>query len=474
MKNKLKLIAVLLAFLFVLSGCGTKTNSGKTEQETNGNGIQVSLCGTKYFEVSGISKMPQTEWRQILPPPFTNDGSGMNPPTVAEGKVFVGGTEGYFAFSLHTGKEIWENKNPQTGLSVNSLKYFNGKLYTVSYSAGQGTTPDIHLVCLDAKTGKMLWKSPVLGKMPNDVSNNIVFLDGKLYIGGYTNKGAGIYCIDPSNGKTVYTFPVKNLNPFFDSLISDGKYIYGFTMTNKDSVTSGISVFCFNPEPRKMQWEFPAGDDSMYNFRWMRLGIADSAFIIQYLAVPKDNITPNELTVIEAFDAKTHKKLWEKKTCCIDKNDKSAFRMKNYSGFRFQYFQIPDFSANEKFVFTTLGDGKLIAINIRTGKTEWYYEEKEGLPDDKDRSIQWFGTMRSWCVKNVLYAAINLPDKNKSKFVSYVFAFDPGNGKVLWKKEIPGTDNADVRMMPVGGGIVLRYGNTDGVYLNETLEFWKQ
>ncbi len=473
MKRRWKLAAAVLIVLFVLSGCSISKNAGKPKQEANsGNGRQVSLCGTKYFNVQGITNIPQTKWKQMLPPPFTNDGSGLNPALVSEGKVFAGGTGGYFAFALDTGKEIWKNKNPEVGLSVNALKYFDGKLYTVTYSAGKGTKPDINLVCLDAETGKMLWKSPVLGKMPNDVSNNIVFLNGKIYIGGYMDKGAGIYCLDPSNGKTVYKFQMEDFDPFFDSLISDGKYIYGFTMTNKDSVTSGIGVFCFDPESRKMQWEFPAGDSDMYNFRWMRLGIADSAFIVEYLAVPKDNIAPNELTVMEAFDEKTHKKLWEKKTCCIDKNDKSAFRMKDYPAFRFQYFQLPDFSANEKFVFTTLGDGKLIAADIRTGKVIWHYEEK-GLPDDKDKSIHWFGTMRSRCVKNVLYAAINIPDESKETFVSYIFAFDPANGNVLWKKELPATNNADVRITPIEKGIVLRYGNTDGDNLNEMLELWR-
>ncbi len=472
----LMFIVIILAISYSGYGCTTRRdNMTLTELINNQYGIN-------YLNISGITKQPVKKWGQILPPPFLNDGNTKDHAIAVDGKVYVSSTGGYFAFDIKTGNVMWRNKNPKVGLSVHSLKYYKGKLYTVVYSSGKiETEPYLRLVCLNAKDGKMLWNSPVLGIMPNDISNNMIFLNGRLYIGGYIDgKNAGIYCFNSSNGDVIYKYIIKDFDPFFDSLVSDGKYIYGLTSVVRNYTTTEIDLFCFDTKRKTIKWKFPAGDKDMYNFRWTSLGITDSAFIVEYLSLPTDNITPGEITVIKAFDLKSHKLLWEKRTCCIDDNDKIGFHLKSNPSLRFLHTQMPDFSSNGKLVFTTLGDGSLIAIDIKSGNIIWNYFTGKGSPDDKEKNLVWFGDMHTFCTKNVLYASVNLPDESngfKGWSKGYIYAFSPSNGRILWKLPLNNTVNPDIRMFPIENGLILRYGNTrcatKPVSIEEKLELLK-
>ncbi len=142
---------------------------------------------------------------------FNELGDGHSTVTVTNDRIFTSGMAGDkgYVFALdHTGKLVWKTEygtewtENWNGLHSTPLLY-KGKLYTLS-ALGK-------LVCLDSKTGKILWNVDLFKDYDGrniqwGITENLLIDDNKLYCtaGG---KKANIVALDPNTGKLIWESP---------------------------------------------------------------------------------------------------------------------------------------------------------------------------------------------------------------------------------------------------------------------------
>ncbi|HEY7079288.1 MAG TPA: PQQ-binding-like beta-propeller repeat protein [Nitrososphaeraceae archaeon] len=126
-----------------------------TESRNVNNWITVNhdVYGTRsspqtVINASNVAKL-QLKWRLI------NDAEIQDPPIVIDGKGYVQDYAGsVIAFDIHTGKVIWKlhaGSGPTMGLTFN-----NGIIFA-------STAFNADVLAINASSGNVVWKSPVLG-----------------------------------------------------------------------------------------------------------------------------------------------------------------------------------------------------------------------------------------------------------------------------------------------------------------------
>jgi outer membrane protein assembly factor BamB len=77
----------------------------------------------------------------------------------ADGRIFCRSTESILAFDLQTGTELWETSIKINNLEGGSIDYYQGNLF---FTASDRTHPNYarSLFCIEAGTGKLIWKDP--------------------------------------------------------------------------------------------------------------------------------------------------------------------------------------------------------------------------------------------------------------------------------------------------------------------------
>ncbi len=151
-------------------------------------------------------------------------GQTESSPTVANGKLYIGaGNDGVYCLDAKTGKELW--KFPPKDYKGRLLRFGGGmlvvgeRLYCAT-GVDRNQTKDkgeTAAFCLDANTGKEIWKTPA----PYPVWSKPIVRDGFLYLSCGNGDvfedaqppdqpGGMLLCLDTDNGKEKWRFKAPN------------------------------------------------------------------------------------------------------------------------------------------------------------------------------------------------------------------------------------------------------------------------
>ena len=116
----------------------------------------VTMVGTEIFKLD-------LQTGEVLDrgPMTTSSSWGYTPPIYADGLIICplgGGT--LEAFDADTLDSVWVYKNALGGQANTPICYSEGKVYTGFWN---GETKDADIVCVDTKTGELVWHKTVLG-----------------------------------------------------------------------------------------------------------------------------------------------------------------------------------------------------------------------------------------------------------------------------------------------------------------------
>lgn len=158
-------------------------------------------------------------------------GHGYGSPAVVGDKVYILGGEGNtpgqpeycLCLSIKDGKEIWKSPLETSSGSFNAgwgggprstPTVINGSVYCL------GATGD--LVCLDAATGKSVWKKNLVkdfgGVIPTWGYSESVLIDGDKLL-CTPGKGTGMVALNPKTGATIWTCKEFDDNAGYSSIL---------------------------------------------------------------------------------------------------------------------------------------------------------------------------------------------------------------------------------------------------------------
>ena len=454
--------AALFVVIALLSGC-----SGIYSKQPVYYGYFANALRTKQWNVPAPKKLPRKVWSYEDKTMNQNaeDFFGGNGPTIANGVAYFGGN-GITALDIKTGKQIWHSALPEYSVIYSSPLFYKGRLFVVGGSVDKHSNLVQKLLAVDAKSGKSLWKSGEIGLSGISFSDeNPIIINGKIYLGVITplpqkaNAPAPeghVRVWDAISGKVTNEIVIDpKADVFFDTLATDGRYLYGSLIKGY----SYYSVFCYDTGTNKVKWVIDAKDKNRTNYRWPRLAISSGVIIVSYLCIPKNGISPNELTVIKAYDIKTHKLLWRKETCCISKSDSKAFYSKYNPKIRFQYFQRPDFAVEKGRIYYTVGDGRIVCADLRSGKElfERTWSEFQGKVKT-EKGVVDYPEINFYATDDVLYIATEIYPNNQDKEgTGIVIALNGENGKTLWKRSINAPGSVVLSIVPVKSGMLITW-----------------
>ena len=163
---KLKLIAVA-AGLACAFAAQAQTLQDLVRDGNGGSTDNVLTYGMGYHQqrYSALKQINKSTVKRLVPVwslSMTNEVGEQGQPMVYNGVMYAANVQRVVAVDVATGRQLWEyetnwDKNAARvvccGLSNRGVAVFDGKVFVA--------TLDAHIVGLDAKTGKQLWKSKV-------------------------------------------------------------------------------------------------------------------------------------------------------------------------------------------------------------------------------------------------------------------------------------------------------------------------
>ena len=251
-------------------------------------------------------------------------------PAIANGVIFVGGSDTIYALDANTGKENWEFASHG---SISSPAVVNGIVYAGSV--------DDNLYALDANTGKQVWSFKTAGNISSSpaISNGIVYI-----ISNNDTWTDDLYALDASTGESKWSVPLDFAGFPTDSVISNG-IIY-------ISEPSLSKILAISATTGKKEWEI-SGD------LWDPTipAVSNGLIFIGSIAQTSDAVDMNNNPVLYdkrlyAFDETTGNMKWR------------------FTGGGFM--QSSPVVSNG-IVYSGGDDGNLYAIDAATGKEKWHY-----------------------------------------------------------------------------------------------------
>ncbi len=120
---------------------------------------------------------------------------------------------------------------------------------------------DFCVYCLDAETGKQIWKFKAGGMLP------LVFYHaGRIYSGSWDNN---VYCLDAHSGKLVWKFPTQG---FVTGSSVEGNRVYAGSWD--------CNLYCLDSETGKLIWRFRTSLGTPSQIEPPETGIVRSAEIV--------------------------------------------------------------------------------------------------------------------------------------------------------------------------------------------------
>jgi alcohol dehydrogenase (cytochrome c) len=162
----MKLVATASAVLLLASGAaGAQTLEDLRNDGKNPDNILTYGMGYHQQRYSKLDQVNARTVKRLVPVwnlSLDNNWGEQAQPIVYEGVMYVTNARATVAIDVATGRQLWKHsldwpaETPRVvccGVSNKGAAIYNGKVYR--------TTLDAHILALDAKTGKELWKSKV-------------------------------------------------------------------------------------------------------------------------------------------------------------------------------------------------------------------------------------------------------------------------------------------------------------------------
>lgn len=133
-------------------------------------------------------------------------------PVVIEGVMYVTSSNDAFALDARTGRELWRHLRPLTSGLVEDASAHHNRGVAVWHSRVYMETDDAHLLCLDARSGNLIWDVPFgdVKKNPaNGATSAPLIVKGKVIVapsGGDAGVRGSIDAFDAETGKPVWHF----------------------------------------------------------------------------------------------------------------------------------------------------------------------------------------------------------------------------------------------------------------------------
>jgi len=218
-------VCMLLLFVIVTPGIGIMIN------EENINNKQISLNPkSRHYNTYADDEwskfrhdLQNTGYSTSLAPQtsrllwdFQTDFMIETSPVVVDGRVYIGADDHYlYCLNADTGKNIWKYYISDCA-EYNGCTVHNGKVYTPVYYG--------YLYCINADTGTLIWTF-------NGGSSSVSFVsvtDDKAYFGS----GEKIYCLDADTGDELWNYTTDgHISRFSCPAIYDNNIYIGSTTT---------------------------------------------------------------------------------------------------------------------------------------------------------------------------------------------------------------------------------------------------
>ncbi|MEN6546732.1 MAG: PQQ-binding-like beta-propeller repeat protein [Armatimonadia bacterium] len=252
-------------------------NGGYTADRYS-NLSQITTGNVKSLQQVGRYQLPET----------TSFQAG---PVVVEGTMYVTTATSTYAMDARSGKLRWSHKYaPKSmglGTPVRGVAYSGGRLYR--------GTPDAHLLCMDAKTGRIIWDVVGADMSKGEYFTGVpVVWKGLIYLG---TSGSDIGCIGhmmafrKTNGRRVWRFDiVPSSGPGAETWPSDPKKLRAgggmYSSYALDTATDTLYVPTGNPGP-DFAPEYRRGDN-LYTCSVIMLDARTGALKGYHQFVPND------------------------------------------------------------------------------------------------------------------------------------------------------------------------------------------
>jgi outer membrane protein assembly factor BamB len=147
-------------------------------------------------------------------------------PCIADGRVFIGaGDDGLYCLDAGTGREVWHF----TGLHVDAgPTVAGGRVFAGSYAASDSRFTATELFCLDAATGEPVWRVPVeLSSFaaPAVEDGRVYFAVGNGNVTSSATQPAGaLLCLDAATGRRLWRRDVPD--SILERPVLDGDTVY--------------------------------------------------------------------------------------------------------------------------------------------------------------------------------------------------------------------------------------------------------
>ena len=216
---------------------------------------------------------PVQLWKseEKIPGGFKTAFSNFGSPVVAKGRVYLyvhwpdyegqtNGADVIVCLDANTGKTLWKTSYPglPKGLCSSTPYVGDGKVYTLGTSG---------MYCLDAETGKEVWKVPSPG-LPGDngLNSSPALVDGVLVVNGGSGKhlnpnvkdpGKESSCFkgfDPATGKELWSCPQATADANLNGDTSASAAVWN-TDKGPRLITSTGKLTCVNPKDGSVIWE---------------------------------------------------------------------------------------------------------------------------------------------------------------------------------------------------------------------------
>jgi len=345
-----------------------------------------NIAHTGVYDSLGPKQLGGVKWK------FTAGGPIVTSPTIADGVVYIAAMDGHlYAIDEETGKEKWNFKSRMPIAS--SAAIANGMAYFVS-SAGS-------LAAIDIATGKPKWVLPTeyerkfeaknLHGLPSPAqtipdawdlfTSSPSVANGKVYFG---SGDSNVYAVDAQSGVLQWKFATKDVVHSSPAVVNNTVYIGSW-----DSY-----LYAIDADTGLEKWSFKSGEDPVIH---NQVGFQSSPAVVDgvvYIGCRDAHVY--------AIDAATGHKKWDYPTSkswvigtpavyngavYVGTSDSSRFMALDAKNGRLRF----NFDA-KAYMFSSaaiagdiayVGDhnGKLYAIDIKTGKLVWEFQTEAAKTD---------------------------------------------------------------------------------------------
>ncbi len=297
---------------------------------------------------------------------------------------------------------------------------------------------------INANTGNVLWKV----KIPNGIEASGALFENKIFVGA--NDGF-FYCLQAEDGKILWKFPIQ-VEGLSEPLVSEG-VVYFLTGAN--------TLYAVDIESGKQKWIYSRQDTSPMSIRGgskpairngtIYTGFSDGA-IVALLAQNGAVKWEKSLSKNKKFKDIDTNPLIEGDYLYLSSYDDQIFCLKAGTGetvWSASGGGYGSLSLIQDKLLVPDSKGQLLALNKESGKKEWSFKLKEGLPTGAV-------AMKGFLIFGESAGSLQILDQNTGKWLS---SFTPGRGILA----VPTVDEKNNRVY-----FISNEGNLYGVQVQWT------